>query len=107
MLLFALPSSRVGTAVEGHTLGTSNPIQVTRGDKINVNISNATQADLAAGALDVFPVFGGNTHTAPHPTHACPAYEVATDHARYHQRSDGADMINFTVAGSFVVAVPS
>ena len=65
------------TAVKEHTLGTINPVQVHPGDKIYINILQATQGDLAAGVTDVCPVFGGNRSATPHPTHACPGFEMA------------------------------
>jgi hypothetical protein len=64
-------------AAKDHTLGTKNPIQVHRGDKIYVCIVAATHEDAAAGITDVFPVFGGDRSAQPHPTHACPAYAMA------------------------------
>ncbi len=65
------------TAVKEHTLGTKNPVQVHPGDKIYVNILQATQGDLRTGVTDVCPVFGGNRKASPHPTHACPGFEMA------------------------------
>lgn len=65
------------TAVREHTLGTINPVQLHPGDKIYVNIAQATQGDLGNGVTDVCPVFGGNRSATPHPTHACPGFEMA------------------------------
>ena len=72
-----MPPNVWRTAVRDHTLGTNPPVQVNQGDKIYVDINAATKRDLDNGITDVFPVFGGNRHTTPHPTHACPAYEAA------------------------------
>ena len=65
------------TAVREHTLGTINPVQVHPGDRIYVYIAQATQGDLGNGVTDVCPVFGGNRSATPHPTHACPGFEMA------------------------------
>ena len=65
------------TAIKEHTLGTKDPVQIHPGDKIYVNILQATKGDLRAGVTDICPVFGGNRRTSPHPTHACPGFEMA------------------------------
>lgn len=72
-----VPDSVWRTAVRQHTLGTDNPVEVKPGDKITIDLQTATRRDLHAGNTDVFPVFGGDRSTTPHPTHACPGYESA------------------------------
>ena len=62
------------TATKPHTLGTD---QVNPGDIIEINIANATREDFDACIIDAFPVFGGDRRATPHPTHACPGYEMA------------------------------
>jgi Dyp-type peroxidase family len=52
-------------------------VDIRPGDRVHVGIVSATQEAADAGALDVFPVFGGNRRAEPHPTHACPAYRFA------------------------------
>jgi hypothetical protein len=64
-------------AVKDHTLGTTHPVQVRAGDKIYLSLVKAMQGDLRAGVTDVCPVFGGNRSLSPHPTHACPGFEMA------------------------------
>jgi hypothetical protein len=56
-----------------HALG---PVEVRPGDRIVVAIVSAMQQKLAAGAADVFPVFGGDRGAATAPLHACPGYAV-------------------------------
>jgi hypothetical protein len=63
-------------AKKDHTLGTRNPVQVKAGDKIYLSIVQATQEDLRAGSDDVCPIFGGDRSKDPHPTHACPGFEM-------------------------------
>ncbi len=63
-------------AVKEHTLGTVNPVQVHPGDKIYLSIVQATQEDLRAGKNDVCPLVGGDRSKQPHPTHACPGFEM-------------------------------
>ena len=65
------------TAVKEHTLGTTNPVQVHPGDKVYISIIQAMQEDLRGGVTDMCPVFGGNRKAEPHPTHACPGFEMA------------------------------
>jgi hypothetical protein len=77
MQMAPTPDAVWRTAIKEHTLGTSNPVQVHPGDKIYVNILQATQGDLRSGVTDVCPVFGGNRRASPHPTHACPGFEMA------------------------------
>jgi hypothetical protein len=77
MQMAPTPDAVWRTAIKAHTLGTSNPVQVHAGDKIYVNILQATQGDLRSGVTDVCPVFGGNRRASPHPTHACPGFEMA------------------------------
>ena len=65
------------TAKKRHDLGGT---RVAKYDRIVVGIGSATQEDLNAGRVDVFPVFGGNRKApgrAYPPTHACPAYDMA------------------------------
>jgi hypothetical protein len=77
MQMMPTPDAVWRTAVKEHTLGTINPVQVHPGDKIYISIIQAMQEDLRAGTTDVCPVFGGNRRAAPHPTHACPGFEMA------------------------------
>jgi hypothetical protein len=77
MQMMPTPDAVWRTAVKGHTLGTKNPVQVHPGDKIYISIIQAMQEDLRAGITDVCPVFGGNRSASPHPTHACPGFEMA------------------------------
>jgi hypothetical protein len=77
MQMMPTPDAVWRTAVKEHTLGTTNPVQVHPGDKIYISIIQAMQEDLRAGITDVCPVFGGNRRASPHPTHACPGFEMA------------------------------
>jgi hypothetical protein len=61
------------TAKKDHTLGS---VQVKAGDKVYLSIVQATQEDLRAGSDDVCPIFGGDRSKTPHPTHACPGFEM-------------------------------
>ena len=63
-------------AKKDHTIGTKNPVQVRTGDKIYLSITQATQEELHAGGNDVCPLFGGDRSQKPHPTHACPGFEM-------------------------------
>jgi hypothetical protein len=63
-------------AKKDHTIGTTNPVDVKTGDKIYLSIQQATQEDLRAGKNDVCPLFGGDRSKSPHPTHACPGFEM-------------------------------
>jgi hypothetical protein len=63
-------------AKKDHTIGTKNPVQVHAGDKIYLSITQATQEELHAGGNDVCPLFGGDRSKSPHPTHACPGFEM-------------------------------
>lgn len=60
------------TAVAADQWPGSPPVNVQPGDRIIVDALKVTQADLAAGVLDVGTVFGGNRDVSPFPTHACP-----------------------------------
>jgi hypothetical protein len=60
-------------AKKDHTLG---PVQVRAGDKIYLSIAQATQEELRAGGNDICPLFGGDRSKSPHPTHACPGFEM-------------------------------
>jgi hypothetical protein len=77
MQMMPTPDAVWRTAVKEHTLGTKDPVQVHPGDKIYISIIQAMQEDLRAGITDVCPVFGGNRRATPHPTHACPGFEMA------------------------------
>jgi hypothetical protein len=77
MQMMPTPDAVWRTAVKQHTLGSKNPVQVHPGDKIYVSIIQAMQEDLRAGITDVCPVFGGDRSATPHPTHACPGFEMA------------------------------
>jgi hypothetical protein len=77
MQMMPTPDAVWRTAVKEHTLGSKNPVQVHPGDKIYISIVQAMQEDLGAGITDVCPVFGGNRAATPHPTHACPGFEMA------------------------------
>jgi hypothetical protein len=63
-------------AKKDHTLGTKNPVQVHAGDKIYLSIAQATQEELRGGGNDICPLFGGDRSKSPHPTHACPGFEM-------------------------------
>jgi len=56
---------------KAHVLG---PVPVEPGDRIVLAIVSTTQQALAAGAADVFPVFGGDRSAAAAPLHACPGH---------------------------------
>ena len=60
-------------AKKDHALGT---VQVRAGDKIYLSIAQATQEELRAGGNDICPLFGGDRSKSPHPTHACPGFEM-------------------------------
>ncbi len=77
MQMAPTPDAVWRTAVKEHSLGTKNPVQVYPGDKIYISILQATREDLESGVTDVCPVFGGNRGATPHPTHACPGFEMA------------------------------
>ena len=62
------------TAVAPHKLG---DVDVVPGDVVVVGIVSATQEALGADCTDVTPIFGGPPRSGtPHPTHACPGYEM-------------------------------
>ncbi len=67
------PDALWRTAAKDHTLG---PAQVAAGDKIYLSIVSATHEDRAADVTDVRLLFGGDRSKSPHPTHACPGYEM-------------------------------
>jgi len=77
MQLNPTPNAVWRTAVQEHTLGDTNPVQVHPGDKVSIDIASATREDLANKITDVFAVFGGDRREHPHPTHACPGYAMA------------------------------
>ncbi len=64
------------TAAKDHTLGTKDPVQVKTGDKIYLSIVQATQEELRDGGKSVCSIFGGDRTQNPHPTHACPGFEM-------------------------------
>ena len=76
MQMTPTPDSLWRMAAKDHTLGTKNPVQVRAGDKIYLSVVKATREDLRAGITDVCPLFGGNRSVSPHPTHACPGFEM-------------------------------
>jgi hypothetical protein len=76
MQMTPTPDALWRMAVKDHTLGTTHPVQVRAGDKIYLSVVRATQEDLRNGITDVRPLFGGNRSLAPHPTHACPGFEM-------------------------------
>jgi hypothetical protein len=76
MQMTPTPDALWRMAVKDHTLGTTHPVQVRAGDKIYLSIVRATQEDLRNGITDVRPLFGGNRSLSPHPTHACPGFEM-------------------------------
>ena len=76
MQMAPTPDALWRLAVKEHTIGTTHPVQVHPGDKIYLSVVKATQEDLAAGITDVRPLFGGNRSLSPHPTHACPGFEM-------------------------------
>lgn len=70
-----VPDAVWRTAVTQHRLGGHilNP-----GDRVRLDIAAATRRDLENSIVDITPVFGGTRDTQrPHPTHACPGYEMA------------------------------
>ncbi len=76
MQMTPTPDALWRLAVKEHTIGTTHPVQVHPGDKIYLSIVKATREDLQAGITDVRPLFGGNRSLSPHPTHACPGFEM-------------------------------
>jgi hypothetical protein len=74
MQLRPVPEVVWRTALRDDTLG---PLQVRAGDTVVVSIVSAMQEDLLDGQRDPFIVFGGNRKVDPHPTHACPGYDMA------------------------------
>jgi hypothetical protein len=76
MQMTPTPDALWRLAVKEHTIGTTHPVQVHPGDKIYLSVVKATQEDLRAGITDVRPLFGGNRSLSPHPTHACPGFEM-------------------------------
>ena len=76
MQMTPTPDALWRLAVKEHTLGSKNPVQVHPGDKIYLSIVQATQEDLRAGKNDICPLFGGDRSKSPHPTHACPGFEM-------------------------------
>ena len=76
MQMTPTPDALWRMAVKDHTLGTTHPVQVHAGDKIYLSVVRATQEDLRNGITDVRPLFGGNRSLTPHPTHACPGFEM-------------------------------
>ena len=76
MQMTPTPDSLWRLAVKDHTLGSKDPVQVRAGDKIYLSVVKATQEDLRAGITDVCPLFGGKRSVSPHPTHACPGFEM-------------------------------
>jgi hypothetical protein len=89
MQLRPVPEVVWRTATSPHRLGSGDTaVDIVPGDIVVVGIVSSTQAELAAprasgcpmhvtNATNVFPVFGGDRRATPHPTHACPAYEMA------------------------------
>lgn len=63
------------TATRDHEVG-SPPVRVSAGDRVHVRIDSAMKEDLARGVRDVWPVFGGDRGSQPHPTHACPGAKM-------------------------------
>ena len=53
------------------------PVEVGAGDRIVLGLSSAMRQNLDKKSDDVPPVFGGQRAGDSHPTHACPAYEMA------------------------------
>ena len=77
MQMAPTPDALWRMAVKDHALGTTHKVEVRAGDKIYLSLVKAMQGDLRAGVTDVCPVFGGNRSQSPHPTHACPGFEMA------------------------------
>jgi len=76
MQMTPTPDALWRMAAKDHMLGTKNPVQVRAGDKIYLSVVKATQEDLGNGVTDVCPLFGGDRSVSPHPTHACPGFEM-------------------------------
>jgi len=80
MQLRPVPELGWRTAAKAHDLG---GVAIAIGEKIVLGNVSATQEELAADKTDtdnkpdVYPVFGGNRRADPHPTHACPGYDIA------------------------------
>ncbi len=62
------------TAIRAHQLG---DVSVNLGDMVVLALVSATLDDLNNGHTGVDTVFGGDRSVAPHPLHACPAYQMA------------------------------
>lgn len=73
MMVRPVPDLIYRTAVRAGTLGS---VQVEPGDTVVLAISSVTEASAAQGLRNVAPIFGGLRAKEPHPTHACPAYEM-------------------------------
>lgn len=69
-----MPPAVWRTAVKDHHIGS---VEVKAGDMVSIEIKSATNAELKQGKCSVLPVFGGDRSASPHPTHACPGYELA------------------------------
>lgn len=68
---------RSATQAHDLDLGNGNRLGIKQGEMVVVSVVSATQQCLASGSDDVFPIFGGDRSSRPHPTHACPAYKAA------------------------------
>ncbi len=75
LLLRPVPELVWRTALVQHSLG---PVEVRPGDRVVVSIVSATQECLVNDDDDgLYFIFGGNRRKEDHPTHACPAYDMA------------------------------
>lgn len=75
MLLHPTPELVWRTALLPHSLGA---VEIRPGDRVVVSIVSATQECLKNDdPSGLYFIFGGNRHEAGHPTHACPAYDMA------------------------------
>ena len=74
MQLRPVPEVVWRTALRTDTIG---PVEVRAGDTIVLSLVSAMQEDRLKGRRDPFVVFGGQRKVSPHPTHACPGYDMA------------------------------
>lgn len=74
MQLRPVPDVVWRTAEADDTFG---DVAIKAGDTIVLGLGSAAQEAREANAADCTPLFGGNRGVEPHPTHACPAYNMA------------------------------
>jgi hypothetical protein len=69
-----IPDLLYRTATRDAELG---GLRIRAGERVVVSLAAATGEMLGENRIDVAPVFGGMRSEVPHPTHACPGYEMA------------------------------